>query len=385
MTLGPPASRTASHPETPAGAILHDLGTGVRPGQKASEVGKLVLDTLGLAEFKTEFAAAIRIHEIVAGVVDHLDLDVPDRAVTNSRDRRTQIDLDGHDADGSAVGRRDRRGGSKGRHVRRFDDAGLPVQPDLGDEDAAGGQSEGLAEIVAVAFAPQFVLRRHPDSSARPGAVDTEEFTPAIVGGDDAELQIIRLAGELGGETNPEPPAPLGHQIVRGRTVIEVGHHQILRADRSLEPDRVASRLAQRGFQYPCGEARVGFHPVQCARQDHRYDVAIGQEAEGGRGQQHQRDHGQCQPCRKFHSTAFWREVNIPGMFNNSATEIRGRDGSVVAAVPPSIRIDAANRPIRNLFVRRMPGKTWLSSRGGDRGAGRFRRRPRPAPGTTAA
>ena len=122
VTLGPPASSAdfQSDRETPAGTIFHQPGSRLRFGQDFSEVRKVVLDAVGLAAFEAEFAIVIRMDEIVAGFIHHIDLRVSNHAVANATDCRAQIDGDNHNSEPPAVGGDDRGGGSKGRNRAAF-------------------------------------------------------------------------------------------------------------------------------------------------------------------------------------------------------------------------------------------------------------------------
>ena len=279
--------------------------------------------------------------EIIAGVIHHIDLRVSVHAVTNAADRRTQIDADDDTSKQPSVGSGDRSGSLKGWNVRRFDDAGLSVEIDLGDKNLVGGKADRLLEIVLVALAPQLGVRHHANRASRARTIDAQKFTSAVLNPDHLKLQIIRLAGKLGRKTTAHQGSQLEFLRARGGGgAVQMAHHQIMDADRGQEPDRVGAYPAKRSLQYHRRQAGVGLHPIQCPRQYQHHDVTIGQKAQGGRRQQHQRDHGERHASRQFHGNALGMKCNHLACSiaaqSASGSLIQGPQGCATqVAIPP--------------------------------------------------
>jgi len=156
-------------------------------------------------------------------------------------------------------------------------------------------QAPDRVEVRPLAQALQLGIGHDADVAARPQTIHADDFAPAIGDAHQAEPCISRLGGQLRGKTCSEriPPLRFGRAIEGIAATGEAGAHEALY--RATLRAHIGTRRDDGSLELGRKDASVHLHALERARQRDRFDVAVGEHSDGGRGHQHQRDHGQDQ------------------------------------------------------------------------------------------
>ncbi len=231
-------------------------------------------------------------HQIVAVLIDDVELAVAIDRVANPRDRGPQIDIDDQHAEHLAVFALQRCGGADDRNGKRLQPVIGSVDLDLGDVHGIGRRGHAFQVADAVAASSQLGRRHDADRAPRTETIDPDLLLAIIGGANDADQRVIRFGGQLGGELVFDLAAQLGgdHRVVVGS-----GQQLAEAADfgGGLQAERLGTQSFQRGVEHHRGDARMGLEPVQDPRQQQRHDVVVRQGGQHTRGQQHQHNHRQ--------------------------------------------------------------------------------------------
>lgn len=128
--------------------------------------------------------------------------------------------------------------------------------------------------------------------------VDPQDFAPAILDANDAKLRVGGLGLELGHQTLCHPIVP----GIFGKVVDRIDAASKVRADHSVqrgcgsEARDIAAGAANVGLQVGGEKRCMRLYPIQHARQDRSFEVAIAQPADRKHRDRHQHDHGDRKP-----------------------------------------------------------------------------------------
>jgi hypothetical protein len=128
--------------------------------------------------------------------------------------------------------------------------------------------------------------------------VDAQDFAPAILDADDAKLHVGGLGLELGDQTlcHPIMPGLFGKAIDRIDSAGTVRADQSVQRGRGSEARDIAARAADVGLQVGGEKRCMRLYPIQHARQDRTFEVAIAQPPDRKYRDRHQHDHGDREP-----------------------------------------------------------------------------------------
>src|SRR5712691_689276 len=173
------------------------LRRGFTRPEGSGEFWKIVLPSARLAEFEGEVARRLRMKQVIAALVDHVDRAAGPGGASDVGEDRPQIDVDDDDAERLAVRGSNGCGHLQDRDMRRLDRAVLLVELDRRDVDFIRWPSERGLEVFPLAFRLELVVRNDADGAILSRAIHAHDLAPAVGDPDDAEFRIGGLGREL--------------------------------------------------------------------------------------------------------------------------------------------------------------------------------------------
>ena len=200
--------RRKGDPARSCGLVRDDFRAALRCSGLRRQIREVAFPVVRLVEQPAEFARTVGMNEIVALLVDDVDVLAWPHRRPDAVEGPPHVDIDHENAERLAVVVEDRRGDAKRRPVRLLDLSVAATEVERRDVDLRGAQPGRLLEIAAIVSLHQLLFRHDPNRLVRSRAIDTDKLAAIVVKTDDPHHRIGGLGFEFGHEARRQPLAP---------------------------------------------------------------------------------------------------------------------------------------------------------------------------------
>ena len=304
-THSAPARRAGASamPPGPRRLIRHDFRAALGCSGQWRQMREVGLPVGLLAEQPAELLRAIGMNEIIALLVDDVNVLAAPHRRSGTVERPPHIDVDHEDAERLAVLGKDRRRDAERRPVDFLDLAVAATEVERRDVDLRRSQPGRFLEIAAIVSLQQVFLGYDPNRFVRPRTVDTDELAAIVVQADDPHHRVGRFGFELCRKTGRQPLTP----CLLGNAVERIDAARPARADQSVQrhggtkAQDISGRAGRIIFEVGRYLPRMRLDAVARALQERLFQVAIVQPSDRGNGDRDQRHHRDGKPRCERH------------------------------------------------------------------------------------